>query len=89
MQNNHQSPSVSMQDLTLWGKDDHEKSEDHPRTTRKELVNDLNKAEGTTGNKQKMITHYAAMDWNPAAPAMSPFSRKHMYRPAWSLPMSI
>ncbi len=26
-------------------------------------------------------------DWNPAAPAMSPCSRKHMYRPVWSSPM--
>ncbi len=26
-------------------------------------------------------------DWNPAAPAKSPCSRKHMYRPVWSLPM--
>ncbi len=26
-------------------------------------------------------------DWNPAAPARSPCSRKHMYRPVWSLPM--
>ncbi len=26
-------------------------------------------------------------DWNPAAPARSPYSRKHMYRPVWSLPM--
>ncbi len=26
-------------------------------------------------------------DWNPAAPARSPCSRKQMYRPFWSLPM--
>ncbi len=26
-------------------------------------------------------------DWNPAAPAKSPCSRKHMHRPVWSLPM--
>ncbi len=26
-------------------------------------------------------------DWNPAAPARSPCSRKHMYRPVWSLSM--
>ncbi len=26
-------------------------------------------------------------DWNPAAPARSHCSRKHMYRPVWSLPM--
>ncbi len=26
-------------------------------------------------------------DWNPAAPARSPCSRKHMYWPVWSLPM--
>ncbi len=26
-------------------------------------------------------------DWNPAAPARSRCSRKHMYRPVWSLPM--
>ncbi len=26
-------------------------------------------------------------DWNPAAPTRSPCSRKHMYRPVWSLPM--
>ncbi len=26
-------------------------------------------------------------DWNPAAPARTPCSRKHMYRPVWGLPM--
>ncbi len=26
-------------------------------------------------------------DWNPAVPVRSPCSRKHMYRPVWSLPM--
>ncbi len=34
-------------------------------------------------------THYAVKDWNPAAPARSPCSRKHMYRPVWSLPKNI
>ncbi len=50
------------------------KVRDQPRTAWKELVNDL-KAVGT------LVTHYAAMDWNPAAPARSPCSRKHMYSP--------
>ncbi len=31
-----------------------------------------------------MVTHYAAKDWNPAPPARSPCSRKHMYRLIWS-----
>ncbi len=28
-------------------------------------------------------------DWNHAAPARSPSSRKHMYKPVWGLPMNI
>ncbi len=31
----------------------------------------------------------SAQNWNPAVPARSPCSRKHMYRPVWSLPMNI
>ncbi len=39
--------------------------------------------------RKQLVTHYAVKDWNPAAPARSPCSRKHMYRPVWSLRMDI
>ncbi len=45
-----------------------------PRTTREDLVNDL-KAAGT------IVTKKTIGNWNPVAPARSPCSRKHMYRP--------
>ncbi len=50
IQNNHQSPSVwsSMQDLTSWGKDDHEKDEGSSQQLRKELINDLKQTSGNT-----------------------------------------
>ncbi len=54
-----------------------------PRTTWEDLV----KAAGTIVTRKQLVTHYALKGWNPAAPARSPCSRKHMYRPVWSLPM--
>ncbi len=87
-QNNCQSPSV-------WGSckiSPHGVSmimrtvRNQPRTTQEDLVNDL-KAAGTIVTKKQLVTHYAVKDWNPAVPARSPCSRKHMYRPVWSLPM--
>ncbi len=88
IQNNHQSPSVwgSMQDLTSWSFMIMRTVRNQLRTTREDLGNDL-KAVGTTVTKQTLVTHYTVKDWNPAAPARSPCSRKHMYRPVWSFPM--
>ncbi len=85
--NNCQSPSDwgSMQDLTLWSSMIMRTVRNQPRTTREDLVND-HKAAGTKVTK-KTGGNYAVKDWNPAAPARCPCSRKHMYRPVWSLPM--
>ena len=41
------------------------------------------------GPRKQLVTHYAVKDWNPPVPARSPCSRKHMYRPVWSLQMNI
>ncbi len=37
--------------------------------------------------RKHLVTPYVVKDWNPAAPARSPCSRKLMCRPVWSLPM--
>ncbi len=42
---------------------------------------------GPQSQRKQLVTHYAVKDWNPAAPARSPCSRRHMYRPVWNLPM--
>ncbi len=78
--NNCQSPSDwgSMQDLTEWSSMIMRTVRNQPRTTREDLVNEL-KAAGTIVTKKQMVTHYSVKDWNPAAPASSPSSRKHMY----------
>ncbi len=36
---------------------------------------------------EQLVRLYAMKDWNPAASARSPCSRKHMNRPVWSLSM--
>ncbi len=36
---------------------------------------------------KQLVRHFTVKDWNHAMPAMFPCSRKHMYRPIWSLPM--
>ncbi len=41
---------------------------------------------GPKSSRKQLVTHYTK-DWNPAAPARSPCSRKHMYRLGRSLPM--
>ncbi len=38
---------------------------------------------------QQSVTHNTVDNWNLAAHTRSPYSRKHMYRPFWSLPMEI
>ncbi len=57
-----------------------------PRTTREDLVNHL-KAAGTIVTKKTIGNTLRREGLNHAAPARSPCSRKHMYRPVWSLPM--
>ncbi len=87
IQNNCQSPSDwgSMQDLTSfqwswerWGIS----PELHGR-----ILSMISRQLGPQSPRKQLVTHYAVKDWNPAAPASSPCSRKHMYRPVWSLPM--
>ena len=51
----------------------------NPRTTRGDLVNDLQRA-GTKVTKPT-ITHYAARDSNPAVPDVSPCLSQYMSRP--------
>ncbi|KAK3529036.1 hypothetical protein QTP70_014430 [Hemibagrus guttatus] len=60
-------------DLTPWGQNDHKVSK-NPRTTRGDLVNDLQRA----GTK---VTHYAARDSNPAVPDVSPCLSQYMSGP--------
>ncbi len=52
-----------------------------PRTKWEDLFNDL-KAARTIVTRKQLLTHYALKDWNPAALARSPYSRKHMYSPS-------
>ena len=44
---------------------------------------------GPWSPRKQLVTHFPVKDWNPAAPARSRCSRKHMYRPVWSLPKNI
>ena len=43
---------------------------------------------GPQSPRKPLVTHYAVMDENPVAPARSPCSRRHMYRPIWRLLMN-
>ncbi len=52
-----------------------------PRTTREDLVNDL-KAAGTIVTKKTIGNTLRREGLNPAAPARSPCSRKHIYSPS-------
>ncbi len=65
----------SMQDLTSWSFNDHENGEES--------------AQNYTGGSCQWFqgSWDTVKDWNLAAPARSPCSRKHMYRHIWSLPM--
>ncbi len=90
-QNNCQSPSVwgSMEDLTSWSFNDHENGEESAQNY---MGGSCQWSQGRWDQKsprKQLVTHYAMKDWNPAAPARSPCSRKHKYRPVWSLPMNI
>ena len=87
--NYHQSPSVwgSTQDLASWGIDDHEKGEGiSPELHGRNLLM-IPTQLGPQSPRKPLVTHYAVMDSNPVAPARSPCSRRHMYRPVWRLLM--
>ncbi len=90
-QNNCQSPSVwgSMQDLTSWSFSDHEKGEESAQNYTGGSCQWSQGSWDHSHQENNWFSHYAMKDWNPAAPARSPCSRKHMYRPVWSLPMNI
>ncbi len=60
----------------------------NPRTTRGDLVNDLQRA-GTKVTKATSVTHCAARDSNPAVPDVSSCLSQYMSRPVWSLLESI
>ncbi len=88
-QNNRQSPSDwgSIQDLTSWSFSDHENGDESAQS---DTAGSSQWSQGSwdySHPRKQLVTHYAVKDWNPAAPARSPCSRKHMYRPVWSLSM--
>ncbi len=64
------------------------KVRDQPRTTQKELVNDL-KAVGTTVTKQTIGNTLRHNGLKPCSARKVPLLKKAMYRPVWSLPVNI
>ncbi len=77
-----------MQDLTSWSFNDHENDEESAQNYTGGSCQWSQGSWDHSRPRKQLVTHYAVKDWNPAAPARSPCSRKHMYRPeVWSLPM--
>ncbi len=72
-----------MKDLTSWSFSDHENGEDSAQNYTSMISRQL----APYSPRKHLVTHNAVKDWNPAAPARFLSSRKHMYRPVWSLPM--
>ncbi len=87
-QNNCQSPPDwgSMQDLTSWSFNDHENGEE---STQNYTVGSCQWSQGSWDHSHQENNCYAVKDWNPKSCSARkiPLSRKHIYRPIWSLPM--
>ncbi len=87
-QNNCQSPSdwSSMQDLTSWSFNDHKNDAEWVQNYTEGSCQ-WSQGSWDQSPRKQLVTHYDMKDWNPTVPARSPCSRKHIYRPVWSLPM--
>ncbi len=90
IQNNHQSPSVwgSMQDLTSWSFNDHENGEESAQNY---TGGSCQWSQGSWDHSHQAnignTLHREGL--KSCSAARSPCSRKHMYRPVWSLPVII